>query len=134
MKDAGMYRSSEKAEVFYMNSEILKKAGIDYDNSVKRMLNDASFFEKMLLKFPEDATFEHAKASFDAGDYVGLYGNIHALKGIAGNLGFTALYRCTEELCAHLRSDKTAESDFISDKFDEISRLYEIILNAIKNA
>ena len=71
---------------------------IDFNEGVKRVMNNAKLYIKLLAKFKTDANFEELSASLAAGDLEKAKGQAHTIKGIAANLSLTELYKQVLEL------------------------------------
>ena len=63
--------------------------------------------ERFLKKFPQDPTFGKLEEAAEQGDLPGIETAAHTLKGIAGNLGLTALYEGCSSLVAAVRAGET---------------------------
>lgn len=112
-----------------MNEEILKKAGIDYEDGVRRCGDSADLYEKLLGMFLEDENFQAAKACLDGGDYEGLFQHVHEIKNISGNVSITDLYRTSSHVVALLRAK---DYDNIPAAFNEMADAYKMAVEAIK--
>lgn len=103
--------------------ECYVKIGGDYNDILHRFMNE-NMIHKFVLKFPQDnnmALFEEswAKTAFRA---------MHTLKGVAVNLGFTALYNVSSALTEKLRSQ---EYDNLDGLIADVKKQYDIVIEAI---
>lgn len=103
--------------------ECYVKIGGDYNDILHRFMNE-NMVRKFVLKFPQDnnmALFEEswAKTAFRA---------MHTLKGVAVNLGFTALYNVSSALTEKLRSQ---EYDNLDGLIADVKKQYDIVIEAI---
>lgn len=113
-----------------MNEKFLYKAGIDYNNGVKRFFGNASLYEKYLRKFEEDQNFELAQKAMKSRDYEGMLKYIHTLKGVTGNLSMTELFNSCSELVAAIRNKEFHSVETI---FHRISHLHGNVCRAIND-
>ncbi len=74
----------------------------DYDDVKKRLLSE-SFVERLTLKFLSEDSFETLSSAMQKGDVETAFRAVHTLKGVAQNLGFTALGRSASALTEALR-------------------------------
>jgi HPt (histidine-containing phosphotransfer) domain-containing protein len=65
---------------------------INMDEGIKRVMNNAKLYVKLLAKFKDDTTLNDVFSFLDAGDYEKARSAAHTIKGMAGNLSFTELY------------------------------------------
>ena len=118
-----------------MNTEILKNAGIDFDSGVKRFVGRTQLYEKALLKFTRDTTFERIRAAGESGDRKQLLANAHEFKGMCGNVGLTSLYTAADSLVRLLRGDApdAAEVDASCALLEnEYHKIYEAVCAAME--
>lgn len=112
-----------------MEKEILINANIDYENGKNRFAGNEALYEKYLLKFKDDPHFEGAKAAFAVKDYEKLLKETHALKGVAGTLGITTVYRASADIVSAIRE---AEEERISQLYDVLVSSYEDIIDILR--
>lgn len=101
-----------------MNTEILKKAGIDYDQGVRRFLNRADVFERMLLSFSDDSGFANAGVLLADKNYDGFFECIHGIKGISANLSMHEVFALSDEIVSLLRAERYDEIDVPFEKLE----------------
>ena len=106
-----------------LNRDILTKAGIDYEKGLSRYLDDAEFYEEVLIGFEEEDAFERAEKYFEAGDANGLLNAVHELKGVAGNVEMTELYKSSSEVVALIRAGKT-DMDSLKAPMERVRAAY----------
>ena len=114
-----------------MDANVLIKAGIDYDDALRRCAGDADFYETLLGMFLEDSNFREAKKHLAEGDFEALFPCVHERKGMSGNLSITNLYRSSSNVVALLRA---GESEAITSAFAELEDAYQIAVDAIVEA
>lgn len=96
----------------------LEALGVDIQDGLRRFVNNAALYEKMLKKFPAAAEGLPVQPHFDAGDLEAALANAHTLKGMTGNLSLTPLYVAYTDIVALLRANdpekaKTLLTDII---------------------
>ena len=114
-----------------MNREILISCGIDYDEGVAKFLDEAELYEKLLMDFPEDNTFEEARVCMKNHDYEGLEKAVHAMKSVTGTLSMHELYSCCSQTVSLVRS---GDYDFAEKLFEKTYDKYQKITEGIKLA
>ena len=114
-----------------MDEKKLLSAGIDYDAALARFVGKRTIYEKYLMKFLEDNHAKDAEAAYKKGDYSEMLEQTHALKGVAGTLGMTALYEISADIVKDLRDDKTdGVGEKLAKLLDECERLNTLIETA----
>lgn len=114
-----------------MDETTLRQAGIDYDAALARFVGKKAIYEKYLMKFLEDTHAQDALRAYEQEDYDELFEQTHALKGVAGTLGMTALYDAAAEIVHDLRSGNQEElSEKMARMIAEQKRIGEIIAEA----
>ena len=83
---------------------------IDIQDGLKRFVNNAGLFEKMLKKFPAAAEDLPVLSHFESGNIEAALANAHTLKGMTGNLSLTPLYTAYTEIVALLRANDPAKA------------------------
>ncbi len=119
-----------------MNAEILKNAGVEYDDGVKRFAGRAQLYEKTLMKFSKDTTFSRIKAAYEAGDKDGLLASAHEFKGMCGNISLTSLYKTSDAMVRLLRADEYPGAAFDSlygQLKADYTRTYEAVSAAMES-
>lgn len=112
-----------------MDKETLIAANIDYENGKKRFAGNEALYEKYLLKFKDDVHYEAAKAAFVAGDFDTLLKETHTLKGVAGTLGLTDIYRTCSNIVTALRGERAEQ---VPQLVDLLQHAYEKTMIALK--
>ena len=111
--------------------EMLKKAGIDFDQTVKRFMGNTGLYAKFLTKFLDDDTFGKIAPAFEKNDFDEALATSHTLKGVSGNLGMTRLYKACSDTVALIRA---GEQDKAKQSFAELKSAYDEIHGVIKDA
>ncbi|MDR1252560.1 MAG: Hpt domain-containing protein [Treponema sp.] len=71
---------------------------VDFDEGVKRVMNNAKFYVKMLAKFKADTKLDDIEAALKGEDLEKAQTEVHKIKGLAANLSLSELYKQTLEL------------------------------------
>ena len=71
---------------------------VNFEEGVKRVMNNAAFYLKMLGKFLADPSLNELEAALAEGDLEKAYSSVHTLKGLAGNLSLIELANQSLEL------------------------------------
>lgn len=83
--------------------QIFEDYGGDYEQTMGRFLGKESVYLKMLAMLPNDSSMEKLGIALNDGDYHAAFEAAHTLKGIAGNLGLTPLYKAVNVIVELLR-------------------------------
>ena len=100
----------------------------DLEGTLRRFGGSQMMLERFLKKFPQDPTFGKLAEAAGNGDLPGIETAAHALKGVAGNLGFTALYESCSSLVAAVRAGETKEVDGL---WETVRAEYQAVVSAI---
>lgn len=90
--------------------EELQVLGVDIQDALKRFVNNAALYEKMLKKFPAAANDLPVESNFASGNLDIALANAHTLKGMTGNLSLTPLYNAYTDIVAFLRANNPEEA------------------------
>lgn len=107
--------------------ECYVKIGGDYNDILHRFMNE-NMIHKFVLKFPQDNNMALFEESWVKKDYKTAFRAMHTLKGVAVNLGFTALYNVSSALTEKLRSQ---EYDNLDGLIADVKKQYDIVIEAI---
>ncbi|MEG0894898.1 MAG: hypothetical protein RSE07_06095 [Oscillospiraceae bacterium] len=107
-----------------MNIEELKKAGINYEDGIKRFAYKAEIYNKYLINFFDDPTFFQLGDYLKEQNYIEAFKCAHTLKGVSGNLSMDDFYQCVCILVEALRNNQT----------DNINQIYNNLLIIYKKA
>jgi len=118
-----------------MDIETLKKAGIDYDSGIRRILDDRDLYESMLTMFLDDDHMAAAGQALAQGDYHELFEHMHALKGVCGNLDMKDCYQAASVLTELVRPGKPQGSpEQIAAAFAAMKTAYDAVMAGIRAA
>ena len=84
----------------------LQAFDVDIQDGLKRFVNNAALFERMLKKFPAASADLPVLPHFESGDLNAALANAHTLKGMTGNLSLTPLFNAYTDIVALLRESK----------------------------
>jgi HPt (histidine-containing phosphotransfer) domain-containing protein len=88
----------------------LEGMGVDVNSALSRMLHKEEMYKKFLRKFREDKNTAELKdliGNADAltpEDVQKIFQSSHTIKGVAGNLGLTAIYNESSYICEATRN------------------------------
>ena len=77
---------------------------INFEEGMKRMMNNAKFYAKMLTKFKDDTNLGILEESLTTGDLEKAQVAAHTLKGVVSNLSLTELYKQTLEMETQIKA------------------------------
>lgn len=106
--------------------EEMKRAGIDYEDGLKRMSGNETLYRRFLKKFLEDNSILNLKECIAAGDVEGSYEAAHTLKGTSGTLGLYRLSNHCDAICKSIR-----EKESVSD-IQAVCASYDIATEIIR--
>ena len=99
----------------------------DFDGTLGRLCSER-LVEKFALKFLADDSFSLLEEAIAAGNYYDAFRAAHTLKGVSINLGFTELYKVSDEMTEALRDGKEPENDELLQRVkDEYQRTIELL-------
>ena len=85
----------------------------NYEDAKARLMND-KLITKFVLKYPNDPSYDTLVEAWDSQDGEAIFKASHALKGVAANLSFTALFTPTSELCEMYRNGALPEDPAVA--------------------
>lgn len=100
----------------------------DLDGAIRRFSGDETLYTKCLTEFLEDTTMDSLNKAIAAEAWDHAFTAAHALKGLAGNMGFIPLYHAVAELVMMIRAGRLKEIE-ASNK--EVCKRYREIFDAI---
>lgn len=100
----------------------------DYDDVVKRLISE-ELVSRFVVKFVADDSFSVLNEGMRERDAEKAFRGAHTLKGVAQNLGFTALGKSAAELTEVLRGRTFVGAD---ELFEKVKADYENVISAIK--
>ena len=106
-----------RTEVLYSK---LNDWGGDVSKARERLLEDDELYVSCLMKFAEDENFALLDSCMKKGDLKGAFDHAHAIKGVAGNLGLTPLFKAASKIVESLRANV---NDNLDDMLEETMKL-----------
>ncbi|MDD3336213.1 MAG: Hpt domain-containing protein [Eubacteriales bacterium] len=100
----------------------------DIDGALRRMSENVKLYEDCLHFFPEDTTMKQLNAAVTNSAWDEAFTAAHALKGMAGNMGFVPLMHNTGQLVIQLRGGHMKE---IPAAMQLVNNTYRDILDGI---
>lgn len=101
----------------------------DVDGALDRFSGDEELYAACLDSFLQDMTMFELSEAIKNEQWDDAFTAAHALKGLAGNMGFIPLYHATGELVVTIRAGRVGE---ITSCYQRLSRSYQEIVDAIK--
>jgi HPt (histidine-containing phosphotransfer) domain-containing protein len=87
-----------------MTIDKLRELGANVEEGLERCMGMEDFYIEMVELGLSDERFEELGPTLEAGDLDNAFEQVHALKGVIGNLALTPLYETVCELTEHLRA------------------------------
>lgn len=116
-----------------MNSEIIKKYGIDYESGVRRFIGDRDLYELVLRSFLDDKILDDARLAMKHKDYHRLFECAHEIKGSSSNADMYELCSASGKLVELLRNGNYDDIS-VEECFDCFVTAYERAKEGIKLA
>ena len=110
-----------------MNTELrndLLKCETDVDGALRRFSNNEELYVKCLSLFLADQTMAELQTALDTQSWDDVFTAAHALKGLAGNMGFIPLFHASAKMVIEIRAGKTEEA---VSTYAEVNQCYKEI-------
>ena len=101
---------------------------INTEEGLLRLGGNAQIYKALLEKFTHNDYYESLCHHLANNNFVEAKVNAHTIKGTAGNLSLTALFKVATELDNALKRE-----DDIQPIFEEFKMIYEATINEIKS-
>ena len=102
--------------------------GCDTQTALERFLGKEELYMKFIRKFLDDKSFDNLKGFIGVSDYENALKSVHTLKGVSGNLGFTALYDVASDMVTKFRAQQDRDAVAEYGKLEQIyTEIYSII-------
>ncbi|MBE6839518.1 MAG: Hpt domain-containing protein [Ruminococcus sp.] len=98
---------------------VLKMNGVDTDGALERFCGREELYKKYLGKFHEDKNYHGLFECLEKDDYENAIINVHTLKGVSGNLGFSKLMEYSMAMLSDLREGKYDNLEIHSENIRE---------------
>ena len=115
--------------LFLTLQEFYAVVGGNYDEAVSRLMGEA-MLRRFLMKFPNDPSYAVLKQAVENENREEAFRAAHTIKGLCLNFSFGTLLASSEALTEALRHEMP---DDLAELFSEVSKDYELILDAIAN-
>lgn len=112
-----------------MMQENLCALGIDIQDALARFMGNDTLLMRFLLNFPQDPNFQNLKQAMKEQNMEAAYQAAHALKGVAGNLSMTELFR---QSCAITEDLRNKELSSAAKKMDALETQYLRIVSGLE--
>ena len=116
-----------------MTDQLLKDLAVietDLDGALYRLSGDEAMYILLLEAFSKDTTMADLDKAIANQSWDDAFTAAHALKGLAGNMGFTPLFHCLGELVILIR---TGRIDEIGASYASVKHSYDDIMTVISN-
>jgi histidine phosphotransfer protein HptB len=101
---------------------------INREETLRRFSGNMELMKHFILQFPQDKTFDQFQKAYKEENWKDVENAVHTLKGISGNLGFTAMYGLTTTLVTHIRAGDYEEAKkFAAELTDCCKNVIKII-------
>lgn len=107
----------------------LEDLGVNVTDALDRFMDNESFYQKCLSKFPQDPNFELLESNIQKGDFPQAFKYAHTLKGLAATLELESLLEILIPMTDHLRKNEGAG---IQEDFELLRDRYEALCHFIK--
>ncbi|MGN1338991.1 MAG: Hpt domain-containing protein [Oscillospiraceae bacterium] len=111
-----------------MDFTLLTDSGVDVDSAIERFVGNENLYARMLKKFLEEPSYNRLVKAISDNDPEEAVSASHTLKGLCGNLSFTALFELFANQVNLFRAD---EWDKAVGLMPEISKKYKEMINVI---
>lgn len=88
----------------------LRELGVDVDKALKLLNGKTALYERLLFKFADLIKKADIQTDFDSNDYTSVMETTHTLKGSAGNLSITPLFKAYADIMQLFRDGKPEEA------------------------
>ena len=88
----------------------LRDLGVDVDKALKLLGGKTALYERLLFKFVNLVQKTDIRTDFDSNDYKSVMEATHTLKGSAGNLSITPLFKAYADSMQLFRDGKPEEA------------------------
>ena len=109
----------------------LRMRDTDLQGAMRRLGGDEDLYIDCLRLFLEDPTMAQFNEALDNRDWDGAFTAAHAMKGLAGNMGFVPLMHSTGQLIIVIRAGRMHE---IGDCMARVNSSYRDISDAIRGS
>ena len=109
--------------------ELYREIGADYQTALSRMIGNQGLLTRMLKKFGADKSYAALEKAMEEQNFEEIFTAAHTLKGVAGNLELSPLFRASAELSDAVRGGKQDER--VPELFAAVKDAYETVMEKI---
>ncbi len=107
---------------------MLQNAGVDVNEGIERFMGRDAMYAKFLKKFFQDEVFAQTIEAYERGDLDGVFTGVHTLKGTAGNMSLTPIYKLSCDITEEIRNDRSAAAaELIKNQIEQMKQKYNEI-------
>lgn len=103
--------------------------GQDYETVLKRMMGNEAFLYSLLQRFAADRMIEELETAVRSRDAEKIFNQVHALKGVAENLGLKPLYETAFKLVEITRKGSVEGTE---EAFAEVRQAHAQVLSLLE--
>ena len=103
--------------------------GYDFAGVMDRLADSEALYEDLLKQFMLEENLESIMDGYATQDYESMFMGVHTLKGVAGNLGLTGIYKTSSQLTEKLRAEDYVD---LEQYVDAVKQEYEACLALLK--
>ena len=111
-----------------MNRYKLFQAGVNVNEALERLGGDKELYDDLLVHFKESPRYANLIRTLGKNDAAEAFQVAHALKGTAGNLGFTRLFTAMTPVVEALRAQNV---ELAKASLPEVEVAYDLIIKAL---
>lgn len=106
----------------------LEAIGAETEDTLERFMNDEEMYLGYVKGFPEEPTMKKLEQAVGDQDYETAEKEVHALKGIAINLGFVPMADSAIDMLEELRADNIPDA---LEAYEELEKQYKKYVEVI---
>lgn len=106
----------------------LSLRGTDVQEAIHRLYDDEAIYSKFLVTFLDDQTMAELNEAIEDREWDEAFTSAHALKGLAGNMGFMPLMNSVGRLTVLIRGGRKTEA---GEYMEQVNSCYRDITDAI---
>jgi len=99
---------------------------VDFADGVKRVMNNAKLYTKLLTKFRNDTKLDELEAALTAGEMEKAQAQAHTIKGVAANLSLTGLFQQSLEIETQIKAGAVEP-----DQMDKMKAVFEATITEV---
>ncbi len=109
---------------------MLEECGVDYKSGLERFMGNEALYEKFLLKFLSDPSYQSLVENMEEGNMKQAERAVHTMKGTAGNLSLEPLFHASDAMVKAIRTN--AKPEKVQAMYREVKEIYHDICNVLK--